>query len=98
MSFGPFDKGVSEFAKVIGRPDDQARMLIIFFAAYPIAYIYRFLHGRMIRHFYSIILGIFLHVFMFREGAIHYWALGLVVYLIMTFMNRRTQAPVVLVV
>jgi len=72
-------------------------MLLIFFFAYPIGYGYRFIRGKWMRHAYSIILGVFLHLFMFKEEAIHFWALDVVVYLILTFIDRKRQAWVVFI-
>mmetsp|Transcript_25430 Transcript_25430/g.28245 ORF Transcript_25430/g.28245 Transcript_25430/m.28245 type:complete len:261 (+) Transcript_25430:24-806(+) len=98
MIFDPFDEIVHSIGLMIGKPDDQSRMLIIFFLAYPLAYIFRFLRGKYLRHAYSIIVGVTLHLFMFREGALHFWGLGLIVYAILSVMDRKKQPWVVFAV
>lgn len=98
MIFGPFDAVVSEVAKVLSKPEDQSRMLMIFFLAYPIALVFKYIPGKWPRHAYSILMGVFLHVFMFRWEVFHFYALGLTVWLIMTLMNRQTQPWVVFTV
>ena len=94
----PLDNAVHEIASTLGKPDDQARLLILIFAAYPFGYLFRFLHGKWARHAYSIIAGVFIHFFMFREQAVHFWLLGFVVYLIISFVDRKIQAPIVMIV
>jgi hypothetical protein len=98
MVFEPFDTIVSKVASSLGKPDDQIRLLLILFMAYPIALGYRVLHGKWTRHAYSILLGTFLQVFMFRWDTFHFWALDLVVYFILLFVDRRRVAWVVFIV
>lgn len=98
MIFDPFDNIVHEFAKLLGRPDDQIRLLTILFLAYPIGFLFRFLRGGTLRHLYSIVVGVILHLFMFRDGVIHFWGLGIAVYVIMSVMDRKSQRWVVFTV
>ena len=98
MILDPMDNIVHQIAVTLGKPDDQARLLILIFAAYPLGFLFRFLHGKWIRHAYSIIAGVFIHYFMFREQALHFWLLGLIVFLIISFVDRKVQAPIVLIV
>jgi hypothetical protein len=99
MSFEAIDQQFAKIATSLGKPEDQMRMLIITFLAFPIGYMFRFLNGKWPRHGYSIVVGVILHVFMFRWESLHFWALDIVVYLILTlFKNRRKQAWVVLIV
>ena len=98
MILDPIDNAVAELAKMLGKPNDQLRVLLVFFLAYPIALGFRLMHGKWARHAYSIIVGALLHVFVFRWGVLHFWALDLAVYLLLTFMNRKQQPWVVFTV
>ena len=92
------DKTVHSLAQILSKPDDQMRLLLLILAAYPFGYLFRLIHGKWMRHAYSIIAGMMIHYFMFRGQAIHFWALGIVVYLLMSFIDRKVQAPIVFAV
>lgn len=98
MILDPLDSTIHQIGQTLGKPDDQARLLILIFVAYPLGYIFRFLHGKWVRHAYSILAGVFIHYFMFREQAVHFWLLGLAIYLIISFVDRKIQAPIVMIV
>jgi len=95
MILEPFDKIVSLISESLNKPEDQMRMMLIIFLAFPIGYAYRFIGGKNKRHTYSILLGAFLHVFMFRWEVFHFWGLALAVYIIMATFSRKNQAWVV---
>lgn len=94
----PMDQIVHSIAQMLGKPDDQMRLLLLILAAYPFGYLFRLIHGKWLRHAYSIVAGVMIHYFMFREQAMHFWILGFIVYLLMTFLNRKIQAPIVFTV
>ena len=95
---GPIDNMIHSLAKMLGNPDDQTKLLILIFAAYPLGYLFRFISGKWTRHAYSILAGVMIHYIMFREQVIHFWLLGLIVYLIISFIDRKIQAPIVFIV
>ena len=86
---------VNQVAELTGRPADQMRLLFILLLAYPLGYLLRYIRGKWVRHIYSIVIGVFLQVSMFREGVLHFWGQGLAVYLIITFMDRQKQPWIV---
>ena len=98
MIFDPFDNIVHELGLLLGKPDDQMRCLVLFFLAYPIAYVFRKLNGKWKRHAYSIIVGIVMQTFMYRLGSAHYYILGAIVWVILTIFNRQRVAWIVMVV
>ena len=98
MIFDPFDNIVHNIATSVGKPDDQCRLLLILLIAYPLGYIFRFIRGKWQRHAYSIIVGIIIHLFMFRGGVVHFWGLGVVVYTILSFIDKKKLPWVVFIV
>lgn len=54
-------------------------------------YGYRLIHGKVLRHAYSIILGVMLHIFMFRISAVHFYILSALVTLAMAVWPREKQ-------
>lgn len=87
-----FDDNMHALAGVIGKPDDQIRLMVMLFISYPIAYMFRHINGEYVRHAYSIIVGNIMHYMMFREDIIHYWAVTLMIYAIIYLLPRRIAA------
>jgi len=53
-------------------------------------------HGQIFRHFYAITLGILIQLYMFGSEIYHVFIMSAIVYMMMIFIPRKTQAKYVM--
>jgi hypothetical protein len=84
-------------AEAVGQPLDQVRVILIFILLHPLGWVQHYLvHGTYIRHFFNIIVGFMLEIYVYQEAAIHVWILTGVAYLLMVVLPRKVQANAVM--
>jgi len=89
---------VDPLCKAIGRPPDQIRIFVAFLLMYPQGWLmHYFIHGTLIRHLYSITLGVLIQLYIFGFGILHVILMSAVAYAMMKFLPRDKQAPYVMI-
>ena len=80
---------VFPIANAIGQQSAFIKLFLIFFSQYPIGWImHYFIHGRVIRHLYTIIIGLLIQMYMFGTDTLHVVLMAGVAYAMMLFMKR----------
>ena len=80
---------VHPIADAIGQQAAFIRLFLIFFAQYPIGWVMHYaMHGTLIRHVYTITIGVLIQLYMFGLDIFHVILMSAVAYLMMMFMKR----------
>ena len=73
-----------------GNPVDQTRLFVIFLVQFPVGWIMHFfIHGTLLRHLYTITIGIAFQVYLFGEGIKHVFLMITVAYILMNVLPRN---------
>ena len=84
------DTIVYPIADAIGQQAAFIKLFLIFFAQYPIGWVmHYFVHGTLIRHIYTITIGVLIQLYMFGSDILHVVLMSSVAYAMMKFMKRN---------
>ncbi|EAR84788.1 membrane-bound O-acyltransferase family MBOAT protein (macronuclear) [Tetrahymena thermophila SB210] len=97
MVFAALDLVFEQFSKVLNIPADQIRLVSALIMAIPFGIVFSFLRGSFIRHFLSIVLGLFLQYLVYKDQIVFVLLQTLAVYLMLKIFNRKSVAIVVFV-
>ena len=85
-------------ATTIGKPDDQIRVMLCLYMAYPLAFMLNFVvRGTNTRHIFATVTGFLLQLYMYRGQVIHPLLMTIITYLMMSFLPRTFQHKAVFV-
>ena len=80
---------MNPIANSIGQQSAFIRLFLIFYACYPIGWFFHyFVHGRLVRHIFTITLGVLIQLYMFGLDILHVVLMAGVAYAMMVFMKR----------
>lgn len=90
---------VGSIMAATGFPEDQLKMVLCFLAAYPLAFILKYLpNSPTLKHIYNLALGLFFCVYSLDRWAwIHSFGSSLVVYLLLVFVSPKVSHKLVFV-
>jgi len=88
---------VFPISEAIGQQDAFIRLYLIFFAQYPIGwFMHHCVHGTLLRHIYTITIGVCIQLYMFSSGILHVVLMAGVAYVMMKFLKRDEQQKYVM--
>ena len=93
MKIFEFRDNVAEsLSKVIGAPGNQIALIMSMLALIPFCFLNYFIHGKNIRLIYSLILGVFFQISIYKMKFIHILIPGIFTYLFIKFFGRKLSA------
>ena len=83
---------VNPIADAIGQQAAFIKLFLIFFAQYPIGWVmHHFVQGTLVRHLYTITIGVLIQLYMFGIDILHVVLMSAVAYAMMKFLDRNQQ-------
>jgi len=77
---------------MFGFPEDQVRLIVIWFSMFPVGWFLHFcVRGSILRHAVNTIIGVLGMTYFFGQSIIHVFFMSIVSYLIMAFAPRDGQ-------
>ena len=83
------DRSVRPLAAVIGLPEDQIRLFLVWLVSFPIGWFFHyFVRGKILRHGLNIVMGIGGMLYFFGVHTIHVVLMSGISWLLMAFLPR----------
>lgn len=83
---------VDKIATTLSQPEDQVRLMVVFLLQYPLGWFMHFcLFGTKLRHWFNVVAGLTIQIYLFGWGVKHVFLMSGVTYLIMLMMPRFGQ-------
>jgi hypothetical protein len=87
--FDELDSFVSMIAAAAHKPDDHVRLIVTLMLQIPIGvFMNHFVKGITQRYLYSLMMGLFLQIYMFRSAVYHIYLIGFISYNLMNQLPR----------
>ena len=72
-------------SKVIGAPANQISLIITMLSIIPFCFLNYFIHGKKVRLYYSLILGFFFQISIYKYNSIHIFISAIFTYLFIAY-------------
>lgn len=84
---------VDRIAGLTGQDASVVSFLLCILLSYPLGLLHRLIHNRILRHLYTIVLGVSFCFFVFKWLALHAFVTALVPYLFIRILPGRLAVP-----